>query len=279
MSDDEPEHAQHLAFLRAFLGPELTDAGEEIKRAANFRLSKDEHKPWKRFVEWINTQPTFIKTWRAETGQPRYLRFMGAIADSQQAYTAALYHISRIEELEGTIKGILARHDFSNLPGGTTVALGQTNITDFEYHSFVFAYRRCLDYLTWGLGTYFGVGISSYRQFGEKVGRWSPIHVANVLDQSYRRHAHHFGFVMDKERGKSLRDKLAHRSFVQAFVVNITRSNFRLMGGGEGLGIGDRADDHSLGQVLRERLSHLHRGVADMLDSFRSAVSMLEAAA
>ena len=57
-----------------------------------------------------------------------------------------------------------------------------------------------------------------------------------------------------KERGKSLRDKLAHKRFVQAFVINFTSSGFRLFGGGESLGTQGPSDSRGLTEVLRERL-------------------------
>lgn len=257
-----------------------SSAAEEVAAVADFAISAQEHAPWVAFIEWLNTRPGFIARWRADPELERrhYLRLAAAVADSRSAYAAALYHLERIRDLERRISDVLSRYDFStSLSRGSFMALGRSRIADFEYHGFIFAFRRSLDYLAWGLSTYFDAKVSSFHQLGTRIGRWSPPAVAQALQDAYRRHEADFAFVMDKERGKSTRDRLAHRSFVQAFVINIFPNGFRLVGGGEALGMGARADDASFSQVLQARLATLHACMTDMLASFRRAVTAHEA--
>ena len=147
---------------------------------------------------------------------------------------------------------------------------------DFEYHAFVIAYRRCLDYLAWGLSTYFKERQNSYRGFGKALASAHPRTVAAALKVVYDRHSQKFEFVMGDERGKSLRDRISHNQFVQAATINVGTNGHRFVGGGENLRLSDPTDNRSLSEILNGRAADLHTCISDFLTTFRIAVTSLQ---
>jgi hypothetical protein len=239
---------------------------EEVITVADFELSEEAARPFVEFVHWINTRPQFIASWRSNPVSEirEYPRFMTVTDGARSAYAGACYHLGRLTEVESAVNSVLSRYDFSNqLPLNSVAAIGRMRQLDFEYHAFVLAYRRCLDYLAWGLSTYFNQRQNSYRRFGQKtLASAHPSAVATALKAVYERHTSKFTFVMGDERGKALRDRISHNEFVQAAVINVRADGYRFVGGGENLRLSDPNDDRPLSQILTGRATrsiHMYR--------------------
>jgi hypothetical protein len=278
--DPEQQNKLYDGF-KSFLGPVIGGAIKEIAAVADFELSSEASRPFVEFVHWVNTRPAFIARWRADPVAEKrdYLRFMTVTDDARSAYAAACYHLRRLKQIEASVNDVLSRYDFSNqFPSNSVAAIGRMRQLDFEYHAFVLAYRRCLDYLAWGLSTYFKEKQNSYKKFAKTLASAHPRMVAQALKLVYDRHSQKFEFVMGDERGKSLRDRIGHSEFVQAATINVGVNGHRFVGGGEKLRLSDPTDKRSLSEILEGRTRDLHECLSDFLDSFRAAVIEFEVA-
>jgi hypothetical protein len=273
-----PGHPKFAQMLRMMLDPAMLAAGAKLRAIADIDVPPSDTQIFSSFVEWINTRPKFIAHWRDDPvrEQRDYPRFMALSDHVRDAYTAVYYHLNRVEELEEKVRRVLEEYRFSDfMVSGSVATLGRMRVADIEYQGFIFAYRRCLDYLSTGVSTYFGTHCSSFRELGKKLPKWAPQSVAHTIHDCYTRHRQQFDFVMADERGKSVRDRLAHREFVQAACVNVSKSGFRLVGGGEELGI--RGNDVHLAQALHIRVDALRAFLGDFYVTFQNAVIAEEA--
>lgn len=264
------------AILDIVLGPVLGGACGELRREVDFDIPQADQQPWVQFIEWTNTRPPFVARWRADERQERrcYARLVDAIDASRSAYVGAIYHLDRVRTIEMKVREILSGYDFhSALPKGSSAAIGRCRQADFEYQAFIFAYRRSLEYLAWGLSTYFAAETDSFKKFG-RVGTWKPEPVAQAMAASYSRHIDKFEFALSAERGRSVRDRLAHKEFIPAFHVNVGPFGYRLFT----LEAGMRPETRSLTDLLEERIQNLHACITDMLSTFRIAVLAHEGA-
>lgn len=276
---DLEQQSQLYAGLKSLMGPVMGGAIEEIAAVADFELSNEAARPFVDFVHWVNAKPTFIAQWRADPiSETRdYLRFMTVTDGVRSAYAAACYHLGRLTQIETAVNAVLSRYDFTTqLPSNSVAAIGRMRQLDFEYHSFVIACRRCLDYLAFGLSTYFKERQSSYKRFGEKtLVSAHPRTVATALKEVYDRHSQKFEFLMGDERGRSLRDRIGHIEFVQAATINVDVNGHRFVGGGENLRLSNPTDKRSLSEILNGRAAGLHTCVSDFLITFQNVVTAL----
>lgn len=265
---------------RPFIGNAVTDARIEIYEAAEFGISDEAEKPFGDFVKWINTRPHFICDWRSnrKTEQTLYQRFMTLSYGVRNGYAAVCYHLMRIKEIESSIDTILSKYDFSeDIKPNTTVALASILPLDFEYHAFVLAYRRCLDYLAWGFSAYFKQSQSSYNRFKKLLERAQPRSVAKALISVYDAYIEKFSFVVGTEKGKSLRDRIGHSEFTQAFAVNIRANEYKFIGGGEELKLSNPDDNRKFSEILEGKACDLHKCIAEFLRAFQDSVIAFEA--
>jgi hypothetical protein len=158
----------------------------------------------------------------------------GVLGDVRGALAAAHYHASRLGEIEANVSAILSNSSFRERLGNSVMGLGGTRKMDFEYHAFVLAYRRCLDYLAGALASYFKTEASSFRTFPKSIANSKMPDVAKSLCEAHARHVQALAFVLAEGR-KSVRHRIAHYDFVSAGCVNLTPQGFFLAGGGEEL--------------------------------------------
>ena len=280
-SSADPEQQDKLyAALQAHLGPVFGGAIREIAVVADFELSSEASRPFVEFVHWVNTRPHFIAQWRADPVAEKrdYPRFMTITDGARSAYAAACYHLQHLKHIEASVNEVLSRYDFTHqLPANSVAGIGRMRQLDFEYHAFVLAYRRCLDYLAWGLSTYFKQSQNSYNKLSKTLATLQPKAVAEALILVYGRHAHKFEFVIGNERGKSVRDQIGHSEFVQAATITVGANGHRFVGGGEKLRLANPNDERSLSEILEGRTLDLHDCITDYLDSFQVAVVKFEA--
>lgn len=261
--------------MRPILGNAISDASIEIYDTAGFEISEEAAKPFVDFVRWINTPPQFISEWRSKTKteQTLYPRFMTLISAVRPAYAAVCYHLMRIKEIEASVDKILSKYDFSSqLNQNQTASFGNMRQLDFEYHAFVIAYRRCLDYLSWGFSTYFKQSQNSYNRFKKTLERSEPRSVAEALIAVYEAHIEKFSFVIGTERGKSLRDRIGHSEFVSAATINVGSNGHRFVGRAENLWISDPKNDCKFSETLDAKALDLHTCISEFLYSFQNSV-------
>jgi len=266
--------------MRSFLGNDISDASIRIFNASGFEISSSAAKPFVDFTNWINARPYFIREWRStpKTEQTLYPRFMTVTGGVRSAYSAVCYHLMRIKEIESSVDRILSEYDFSKTIGKSqTMGFGNMIQLDFEYHSYVLAYRRCLDYMAFGISTYFNQQQSSYnKKFRKFLEKAQPRLVADALLSVYDAHLENFSFVLGTERGKSLRDRIGHSEFVSAASINITATGHHFIGGGEGIGINNSQDSRSLSKILDDRAYNLHKFITEFLNNFQESVDKYE---
>jgi len=275
--DEFDERGRILALV---MGESFASADKAIRSIADFDVSSDESRPFVEFIQWVNTNPRFISFWRSDADREakHYSGFMGGIEACRAGYGASSYHLQRIREIETAVYAVLESFDLhKSVPKNTVTTIGSLRRCDYEYQAFVMAYRRALDGFAWGLSTYFKQQQSSFRKFVEHVPAYHPPSVAAAVSKVCQKHRDAFDFVMDKGRGVSVRDRMAHKEAVQAGTLNIWDFGHRLMGGGEGLGIRQFTDIIKLHEVLEERLRTLHTFVAEVLEALRLSVANHEA--
>jgi hypothetical protein len=248
-----------------------------IEEVADYRAPQAEDRPFVEFIEWINERPAFIREWRQDQDMERklYSRFVQGLEACRAGYAASHYHFMRVQEIDDAIDSTLCELDISKLlPPNQTIAIGGTQRFDFEYQAFVMAYRRSLDGLSWGLSTYFNSSISSFNDLAKKVHKLHPQPIAETVSACIATHLPNFDFVIGSEKGRSVRDRIAHRESVQAGCINITAHGYAIVGGGENLGTNRPLV--RLTDVLRSRLDHLQTYITDILVQFRASVEAYE---
>lgn len=257
----------------AFFSAEVQQSIQVIKQAAHHDISEDMATPFLAFHAYMtNPQPDFITAWRADPKrEPRYHQLVnGVLGNVRGALAAVTYHQENLEAIEAEIRTQLAKIDFASALGNSTVGLGGTQKLDFEYQSYVLAYRRCLDYLTRALSAYFGRDAHSFRKMDRGLGGVRQVTVAQALLDVHARYQEPFRFVLGVGGNTSLRDRIAHMDFVGAGCFNLNRFGVGLVGGGEELT--PRFEDQSpLTSILGRRTELLNSCIAEMLSAFAAA--------
>ncbi|KII32207.1 hypothetical protein NL64_13265 [Pseudomonas fluorescens] len=222
---------------------------------------------------FTNPQPDWVTELRQnERSMKWYLRLAeGLFGHTQGARKAVEYHLCRIGEIESEVETYLGRQDLSKIPKGSCHAIGNTQKLDVEYHAFVYAYRRTLEYFAAGLAAYFRTECNSFKDLPKALNRPKAApEIHEPLLQVYEKHKPSFDFVLSSENGRSVRDTISHYEFVPAGIFNLTCEGFRLVGGGENL-----AHSNSPGRlcdVLSERTAILDAYLNESLTAFTDAL-------
>jgi len=266
--------------FRRFLGDDVVDTMQAINEISGYDLSPEQRSPFVEFRTWLNTKPHFIDLWRSSESDEikKYGRFANGIEYCERAMAECYYRLDLIRNMDVRLREALAASNISRqMAPGSTMSLGNTAKIDFEYRSFVLSYRRALDYLSYGLSTYFNESQDSFNRFAKNILKSHPAAVSAALDPVLKKYMPHFSFVIGDEKGRSTRDIIAHKVALDAGTINIRSNGFVLFGGGENLGISKERDDDfrnppHLPDVLEVRMENLQRCVADLLADLRAAV-------
>lgn len=239
--------------------------------ARHYDLPPSEAKSFLLFHDFItNPQPEFITKWRSDPKEEkRYIALVeGLNGATRNAYACVLYHFNRLSALEAEVMERISKRDYANVLGNSGVGIGGTLKWDFEYHAFVFAYRRCLDYLTRGLASFFKQDFHSFKKMQKSLAKLKPENVASALAKVHEKHYRNFGFVMSDFEKKTVRDQIAHYFWVQAGTLNLSKNGFVMVGGGEELGpFGDNSYVR-LTDALKVRVQNLKACIDEMLETF-----------
>lgn len=277
MSGDALDRADWLSIMSAVIGPEVTAATVGVRAIAHFDISEAKAKPFLRFHGFItDPQPLFISHWRADPNREHRYHTLcaGILTHVRGALSAVEYHRQNLLSLESEVNALLDSIDFKTVLGNSTVGLGGTAKLDFEYQAYVFAYRRCLDYLTRSLAAYFGRSNHSFREMRTRCLHGAkPAPVADALSAVHEKYEPLFAFVMSNDGNTSVRDRIAHHEGIGAGCVNISRLGVCLAGGGENL---NGWKGGKLADALAERTEALHDCIEAMLNAFIHAAGEFE---
>lgn len=219
-------------------------------------------------------QPRWLTDLRAtEKGNRWYSRLVSGIFDNvQSARQAVEYHLKSIERIEANVSDALGGCDFSDIPPGTVVGVGNTKTLEFEYHAYVFAYRRALEYLARAIAGYFRTDCNSYKDLESAI---SNRHGGSIVTQrvlaACQKYSDELAFVISIGNDHhSVRDVLTHYEFVPVGCFNISRYGFRLFGTTESL-ISEGMVT-TLTEALQMRMLTLDALLADVIRTFTDAV-------
>jgi hypothetical protein len=266
----KPETA---AFIRS-----MTLAGDSVVDVMEIAgvppLTPEQHEGFEYLHNYLFfPQPPWLKELRTTpAGERWYLRLVGGIFDNvQSARLAVEYHLGNIKAIESAVHTILQDRDLSIIPPNQTVAIGSTQKLEFEYHAYVFAYRRTLEYLARAMAGYLKCDCSSFNRFSKVLRAKRSSNVATRLQVVCDEFDDQFAFVVsDGNEGVSVRDRISHYEFTSAGSYNLTRDGFRLIGGGEVLHLSGKAA--TLSEALLERLQKLDAFLSKMLHEFTDAL-------
>jgi hypothetical protein len=274
----------NLDLVRPFLGDKAVDTMRAINAIAGYEMPPEQRSPFVEFRIWLNTRPYFIEQWRATESDEikKYLRFSNGVEHCERAMAECYYRLGLISDMDARLREALSVSGISSqMTLGSTMSMGNTAKIDFEYMSFVLSYRRALDYLSYGLSTYFNESQDSFNRFVKNILKSHPNAVSAALDPILQKYLPDFSFVIGDEKSRSTRDIIAHKAALAAGCINISSNGFAIFGGGENLGTSkERGDDiHNpphLPEILATRMAKLQCCVADLLTAFQAAVGDYE---
>ena len=280
--DNSITSSQDLDFLRPFLGDKVVDTMRAINEISGYEMNTDQRSPFVGFLMWLNTRPHFIEQWRSSESDEikKYGRFANGVEYCGRAMAECYYRLELISDMDARLREALSQSGISSqMTPGSTMSMGNTAKIDFEYRSFVMAYRRALEYLSYGLSTYFNECQHSFSKFAKNILKSRPNAVSAALDPILQKYLPDLSFVM--RDGWSTRDIIAHKAALDAGTINITSNGFVIFGGGENLGMNkERGDDFhnppNLPNILATRMAILQRCVEELLTAFQAAVGEYE---
>lgn len=158
----------------------------------------------------------------------------------QEAVAATLYHRDNLLQFERELLAFPQLDDLKAALGHAGIGGGNTRKLDFEYHGFVFAYRRALDYLAQGVAAILKQHFRSFRRLPDLLQNHDVHGWTGELIKMHSDVAPRLRAFLGTETNRSTRDRIAHYEHVAAGVVNVNTSGLFLAGGGENLGLGGK---------------------------------------
>jgi hypothetical protein len=193
--------------------------------------------------------PLLALTTEGGAGRDWHKAFYGVtIVSLTESLIACSYHAQNICQLESAVVTTASQLYQGTLQPGTALGGGNIRRIEFEYHAFVFAYRRSWEYLGRAVGFFFKQNIRSVKDFQSESAaqriRTSPRgkelpdvadKVVRLIQTLLKEDAGSFS----SEHKRSVRDRLAHYEHVSAGTLNVTNTGeglrVALFGGGEEL--------------------------------------------
>ena len=166
--------------------------------------------------------------------------------DVQETLTACHYHLDNIqaqeEQLAADAPVFLADVDMSHFPYGFSAGLRPNRVT-FEYHAFLFAADRTLQYFSKSVGEFFKVEVKGLRdlQKNKQFKKAKPAEVRARAQKALTAGLEQVrGVSPASTGGKTLRDLLAHWKHIGSGTFDILcrqdgSTSFVMVGGGERL--------------------------------------------
>ena len=189
--------------------------------------------------------PSFTKDWGLESPNWKWQRRHNeSIFHSAQSATAAVfYHSDNLLRME---RELLAFRDIDSLikiMGRSSFGGGNTQKLDFEYHAFVFAFRRTLDYMSTGIAAIIKEDCKSYNKLIDSLNNHSNKDWIIQIKDIHSKYARHLTTFVHPSRGHSTRDKITHHMHVPVGCLNVNAQGVFFEGGGENIESSKRLED------------------------------------
>jgi hypothetical protein len=261
--------------IRRIATPEVDDCIRAARDIAGFtEFPETLRTPFQYFHEFITKpQPQFITDLRANPKYEHwYYRLInGILGNTQSAFECVYYHYFNVLDMESRLIDRLAQGNHRNVMGSASLSIGNTKRLDFEYQAFVFAYRRALEYLARSIAAYFKTDCNSFKDLPKAIIRTkAPGVISSPLLTLHPEWVKTFRFVLSSgNEHRSIRDEIAHYSFVSAGSINLSSSGFMVAGGGEGL---EPFSGKSLSDAHKTRVDQLTKCLSDAIYVFTDAL-------
>jgi hypothetical protein len=253
-------------------GRDHVDCVRAISEVLGYDIPEERKASFQCFGEFVVT-PLFhnLPHWAGNLTARRNKWYFGCSVGIQShvrgALAAAHYHADRLGTIQEEVNGII-----DHFAAGDMGCIGYTWVLDIEYHAFILAIRRGLDYLACALACFFKQQSDSFRRFPSSIARPKLYpEVAAALIEAHARHVAHLQFVLD-EGPKSVRNRIAHWEFVSAGSVNLREDGIFLVGGPENINWPPGSKILTLDSALSGRLDAFHACVDDMIHTFIRAI-------
>lgn len=214
--------------------------------------------------------PNFTKGWGTESPDWKWqkLHDESIFGSAQSATAAVFYHYENLLQIEREILSFRDIDRLIQLMGRWgAIGGGNTQKLDFEYHAFVFAYRRTLDYLSRGIAALVREECKSYKHLPASLQNHSNKPWVRRIIDMHSKYADRLETFVHAARGHSTRDRIAHYVHVPAGCLNVNAQGVFFAGGGENLQSTNRLGEvtgeyvHTLREVLTECLLSMADGM------------------
>ena len=205
------------------------------------KLDLNLKQPFLKFHGFItNPEPEFLKIWRKDERLNNWYNKIcnSILGDVQNAYACVLYSYVNLENLEKDAHNVIIESKLiETLKNGQGIGVGNTLRWDFEYQSFILAYRRLLDYLAIGISAYFKNNFNSFRTLKENLKKLNKPNETENIILTIEKYLPLFDFVLSDGNRKSIRDSITHKGYASVGVLNINKKGIILVGGPENLNL------------------------------------------
>ena len=213
--------------------------------------------------------PDFTKGWGTESPnwQWQKLHHESILGSAQSATAAVFYHCENLLRMEREVLSFRDIDRLIQLMDRSAIGGGNTQKLDFEYHAFVFAYRRTLDYLSRGVAALVKEKCKSYNKLPTSLQNHSKKPWVRQIIDMHSQYASRLETFVHPARGHSTRDRITHYLHVPAGCLNVNAQGIFFAGGGENLEPTNRLGDvigeyvHTLRDVLTECFSSMAAGM------------------
>ena len=213
---------------------------------------------------FTDPRPSFTVDWGEASTTWRWQKLYSesVFGSSQSAAAAVLYHRENLLRMERDLISFLDLDRLVAAAGQSSFGGGNTQKLDFEYHGFVFAYRRALDYLARGIAALLHQNFNSFRRLPDLLAAHTKHAWVTQLIEVHSRYTPTLDTFLGNRTDRSTRDRIAHYTHVPAGCLNVNVQGVFFAGGGEELD-----PSRTLGVVIDGYVHTLRHLLADVLQT------------
>ena len=209
----------------------LNDFMDELGQIAGYALPKDIdglfHRAWEIcLLASKNTRIAPQDQWK------RWSEVRQRVNEVRLSLAAAHYHYDNVAQIEERVSGLCQRYrNTSFLRAGGITSPGTTSRLSFEYHAFVFAATRCLLYLSAAVGRAWDRRCPNLKSLKGLLS--TPVDARSGKEELLsilQAHANALETMFSRETKRSIRDWIAHESFLHAGAFQIAKGNWHMKG-------------------------------------------------
>lgn len=235
----------------------------EMSAIAGGSLTEGEAATFAMMSEYINGKDgvSWLELKNKDKRKEKFVTtFVNATSCVSKGYRAAAIHSDYILNLEKQLDLLIQREWPESHHG--VVSIGNTVRFDTHYHSFLFSYRACLDYLAKGVAAGFSANCRSYNNFSN-VNKDKPSLMLDEIKKIMESYREDFKFVLSEGNEYSFRDRAAHMEFLKPVHIAGTRLGLRLYSGVEQMEmLSDKG--MQLSDLLGSRMNVLHAFIKEI---------------